>query len=219
MTPEDYASPGGKKDGLEDNGLDKKSTTVMERYYQHLYDSDHSAVTNQFNKLNFNKLNSDQFGGRTNLASGELRNPDGRNPDGGSFVDSPFNAAADAGVFQSVRRIDSSPSPFGSDPSSALRTPEEVRLQAEQKAHMDSFRQLWNIDQPSIAPVSSPVSTAVDSGPLFGFSSPGMQSANSGDSSDSVFSSMRSQTPTPAATPSRISRPPHADFAAPQRPF
>jgi hypothetical protein len=179
----------------------------MERYYQRLYDSDRSAMTNQFSKLN-----SDQFGGRTNSTGGELRNPDG-----GAFADSPFNADADPGIFQSVRRSDSS-SPFGSDNISALPTPEEVRLQAEQKAHMESYRQIWNMDQPSTAPVSSPVSAAVDSGPLFGLSSPGLRPANSLSSSDGG-SSTRSQTPTPTVAPSRNNKPPRADFIPTPRPF
>jgi hypothetical protein len=206
MTAEEYASPGGKKDGLEENGLDKKST-AMERYYQGLYDSDHSAMTNQFNKLN-----SDRFGGATNSLGGEQRNPDG-----GVFADSPFNTTADPGIFQTVRRGDSS-NPFDSDTSSALPTPEAVRLQAEQKAHMDAFRQLMNIDQPSVAPVSSPASASVDSGPLFGLSSPGIQSGNSVGSLDIGSSSTHSQT-APAVSSPRNTRPPHATFAPPQRPF
>jgi len=211
MTPEDYTSTDGKKDELEENSLNKNSSTVMERYYQHLYDSDHSPMTNQ----QFGKLNSDPFGGRTNSMGDELRNPGI-----GSFVDSPFNATAGSAMFQSVRRGDSS-NPFDSDAGSTLRSPEEVRMQAEQKAHMESFRQLWNIDQPSTAPapVSSPTPTAIDSGPLFGLSSPGIRSGNSVSSSDNHSSSANSQMPLPTITSSRASKPPHADFAPPQRPF
>ena len=208
MTPEDYASPDGNKSGLDGNGLDDKSTTLMERYYQRLSDSDHAAATNQFNKLN-----SDQFGGRTNSLGGGLPTPGG-----GSFGDGPFNAITDAGVFESIRRNDLS-NPFGSDTSSGLPSPEEVRAQADQKAHMERFRQILNIDQPAIAPVASPVSVPVDSGPLFGLSAPSMRPANSVSSPDGKSSSSHSQTPTPPVPSPRSVKPPHADFSPPQRPF
>ena len=208
MTPEDYASPDGKKDALDGNDLGGKSATLMERYYQRLTDSEHAAVTNQFNKLD-----ADQFGGRTNLVGGDLPAP-GR----GSFGDSPFNPVTDAGVFESIRRNDLS-NPFGSDTHSALPSPEEVRVQAEQKARMENYRQIWNIDQPAVAPAAAPVSVPIDSGPLFGLSDSSMRPVNSGNSSGGNSSSSHSQTPTPIVASPRDTKPPNADFTPLQRPF
>jgi hypothetical protein len=204
MTPEDYASPDGKNNDDNDS---KKGLTAMERFYQRLYDSDSVALTNKFNKPD-----SDRLGGRTNLLGrGELPNVDG-----GAFKDSPFNSDSDPSIFQSVRRSSFS-NPFGSDGNTPLLTPEQVRLQAEQKAHMESYKQIWNIDQPATASVSSPGSAPVDSGPLFGLSAPGVQTIHSDASSGTSVS--QSQTPTSRAEPTRYPRPPHADFAPTQRPF
>lgn len=209
MAPEDYVSEDGKKDGMEKNGFEKKSSTAMERYYQRLNESEQAAATNQFNKLNSDRLN-----GQTNLLGASLRPADG-----GTF-DSPFNMTPDPGVFDSVRR-ESITSVFGSsDKAVAMPTPDEVRMQAEQKAHMENFRQIWNIDQPAAAPMM-PVSPSapVDSGPLFGLSSPGVQSASpfspsAGNASSQTFAPVQSPVTT-----QRAMRPPRADFAAPQRPF
>jgi hypothetical protein len=211
MTPEDFASSDEKKDGVEKDRFEKKSSTAMERYYQRLNDAEQAAATNQLNKLNSDRLN-----GQTNLLGGNLRPVDG-----GTFGDSPFSMAPDSGAFDSVRRIGSAGTFGSSDTATAMPTPEDVRLQAEQKAHMESFKQIWNIDQPAAAPapVATSVSAPVDSGPLFGMSSSGGQSA-------SPFSSLNgnaaSQSFTPVqspATPQRSARPPRADFATPQRPF
>jgi hypothetical protein len=211
MTPEDYASD-GKKDGIEESGGDKKSGTVLERYFQRLNDSDHAAVTN---RSNINKLTGDQFGGgQTNLLGSEMR------PVEGAFGDSPFNGSIGAGVFQPMRRGDIS-NPFSSDNSGALRSPEEVRVEAEQKAHMEAFRQILNIDQPAPAQVSSPAHSApaVDSGPLFGLSSPGIQPNNPISAQDGRSSATQPQTPVPTVTTTRNIKPPHADFFPQQRPF
>jgi hypothetical protein len=182
----------------------------MERYYQRLNESEQAAATNQFNKLNFDRLN-----GQTNLLGASLRPVDG-----GTF-DSPFNMTPDSGVFDSVRR-ERITSVFGSsDNTLAMPTPDDVRMQAEQKARLETMRQIWNIDQPAAAP-TMPVSASapVDSGPLFGLSSPGVQSAS--PFSPSVGNASSSQSLTPVQSPvttQRAMRPPRADFAAPQRPF
>ena len=210
MTAEDFASPDGKKDGLGNDDKDKKSMTAMERYYQRLYDSDHAAATNQFDRPEMDRLNA-----RTNLVGGEVRNPDR-----GVFTEVPFSPTSEFDVFQPMRRSGGFADVFSSDTRDTMPTPETVRVEAEQKAHMESFKQLWNIDQPpAAAPVSSSASTPVDSGPLFGLSSPGVQSVNPLGSLDGGHSAQQSQTPAPAVPSPRISRPPHADFAAPQRPF
>jgi hypothetical protein len=210
MTPEDYASD-GKKDGMKDDGSDKNSATLMERYYQRLNDSDQLAGTNQ---SSINKLAGDRFGGQTNLLGGDMR------PAGGAFGDSPFSESPSAGIFQQMRRTDIS-NPFGSDNSTAMRTPEEVRLEAQQKAHMEAFREILNIDQPAPAQVISPTPSApvADSGPLFGLSSPAMRPINSVSTPDSGSSTVQAQTQVPTMTTTRNIKPPHADFAPQPRPF
>ena len=209
MTPEDYASPDGKNSGIEKDGTGKKTGTAMERYFQHLNDSDQVAMTNQFNKPD-----SDRLTGQTNLLGGIQR------PDGGTFGNSPFDTIPDSGVFDSVRR-DGFASVFNSsDRASTMPTPEDVRRQAEQKAHMESFKQIWNIDQPAAAPVApASVSTPVDSGPLFGLSPSGGQSA-SPSGSFAVNPSSQPATPAPSpVTTQRAIRPPRPDFNVPTRPF
>jgi len=210
MTPEDYASD-GKKDGLEETGADKSSTTLLGRYFQRLNDSAQIAATNQFNN---NKLAGDRFGGQTNLLGSDTR------PVGGAFGTSPFNESPSAGIFQEMRRVDIS-NPFGSDNSSAMRTPEEVRLEAQQKAHMEAFRQIMDIDQPAPVQVSTPAHSApvIDSGALFGLSSPGMRPLNSVGTSDNASSAMQSQTPVPTVTTTRNIKPPRGEFIPQQRPF
>ena len=209
MTPEDYASPDQKKDGLEKDDGNKKSGTAMERFYQRMYDSEQVSATNQFGALD-----SDRLIGRTNLLNG-----DARNSPGGVFSEAPVTPNPEIQIFQSVQR-NGFASVFNSDSSENLRSPEAIRAEAEQKAHMESFKQLWNIDQPpAAAPVASSPTPTVDSGPLFGLSAPGMSSATPANSFDGGSSSAL-QTPVaaPAALP-RSSRPPHADFLPPQRPF
>jgi hypothetical protein len=212
MTPEDYAAPDGKNDGVEKNGSDKKSGSVIERYFQRLNDSGQAAMTNQFNALD-----SDRLKGQTNLLGGNLRPVEG-----GTFGDSPFDTTPNPGVFDSVRRTGFA-GVFGSAGSSAaLPTPEDVRLQAEQKAHIESYKKIWDIDQPAPAPVApASASASVDSGPLFGMAPSGIQSA-SPVSAFAGSSSSSSQPVTPAPSPvttQRAMRPPRSDFSTPQRPF
>ncbi len=208
MTPEEYASPDGKN-GLESKDDNKQPTTAMERYYQRMNESDHVAVTNGFNRLEATRWNS-----RNNFTDADVRLPDQ-----GVFAEVPFNGAPETQVFQSLKRGGFAAEVFGSDTRETLRSPESIRIEAEQKAHMDSFKQLWNIDQPPApVPVISTPSTPVDSGPLFDLSSPEIHTINP-ENPFTHNSSSQSQAPeTPAVTP-RMTRPPHSDFSAPQRPF
>lgn len=210
MTPEDYASSDDKKSELGDKDVDAKPTTAMQRFYQHLYDVDRPAATNQFNKSD-----STRFGQENNSPASDLNNSTG-----GAFGENSFSTEMRSGVFQSAHRSDFS-NPFGSDNNSSLRTPEEIRMEAEQKAHMESFRQLWNIDQPAApaAPTPAPVSTPIDSGPLFGFSSPALQPAHSISTPDNVSSVTHSEIPMPTVDSARAIKPPHATFVPQQRPF
>jgi hypothetical protein len=206
MTPEEYASPDGK-DGSDDKDGNKKSTTAMERYFQRMNNSEQAGLTNSFNSARLN--------GRTNLMEGG----EVRQPDQGVFAEVPFNPAPGVQVFQPARRNDFA-DVFGSDTQGTLRTPETIQAEAEQKAHMESFKQIWNIDQPPAAalPVVSTVSAPTDSGPLFGFSTPGIQ-ASTPENPFNHASSSQQPAPQPTVITPRMSRPPHSDFAAPQRPF
>jgi hypothetical protein len=213
MTPEDYASPNGDKDsdvnGLEKDGDNKKPPmTAMQRYYQGLSEADHAASTNQFGKLD-----AEHSFGRTNHLAEGLPNADR-----GSFPNSPFNMTPEVGVFDPVRQHDFA-DVFGSDNSPALRTPESIRAEAEQKAHMDTFKELWNIDQPAAAAVVLPVPTPVKTAPLFSSSAASMQPASSLDGLSGGGFINKSQPAQPTVTSSRVAAPPRSDFAPPQRPF
>jgi len=211
MSPEDYASD-GKKDDADgtDNAFERKPGTAMERYYQRLYDADHPAGTNQFGKLNVERSS-----GQTNLLGGDLGNAGNR-----GFGDGPFSATPNSDVFQSVKASGFA-DVFGADNRTALPSPEEVRAQAEQKAHMESFKQLWNIDQPAPIPVATPPAAPIDSGPLFGLSAPTMQVATPADTFSKNNSSSQPAVPEANINTMRAnSRPPRADFSIPQqRPF
>jgi hypothetical protein len=213
MTPDDYASTDSKneKDPLKSGSGNEKNLTAMERFYQRLTDSEKAAATNRLSRLN-----NDRTGQSDNSPA-----DDSRNNDSSPFAAGPFNSNPDSGVFQSIPR-NVFGSAFGDDSSVKTPTPEEVRMQAEQKARMDTYKQLWDINQtPATTPtVSTPASTPIDSAPLFGAAAPTISS--------STFNPVKPVTPgnpvtrqqnmQPVAVP-RVSAPPHSDFAAPQRPF
>jgi|GEM_PF-3856622 len=215
MTPEEFASPAGKKDSdPKDENTGENSLTVMERYYQRLNDADRSAATNRMNRPELSRLDT-----QTNLFTERLRNQDAA-----PFGPSPFNTTPDPGVFGAVR-----PNGFSSGPNSGglrsdsvgMPSPEEIRQQAEQKAHLDSFKELWNINQPPApvqaqAPVSVPVPTPVDAAPVFG-ASPGVHSLFNATRSGGLSEPQQSGQPT--MTSSRNSAPPRGTFTPPQRPF
>ncbi|HWC59696.1 MAG TPA: hypothetical protein VHC44_08385 [Verrucomicrobiae bacterium] len=213
MSPEDYASPTGKeeKDPTKAGSDDDKDQTAMERFFQRMSDSEKSAATNRMAKMN---------GDRSTGPDSAVNNAP-RNSDESPFAQSPFASTPDSGIFQSIPKSASGGGVFAPDNDVKMPTPEEVRMQAEQKEHMDTFKQLWNIDQaPATTPVAAPASGAIDSAPLFGVSAPAVSSTFNAASPLTAGNS--SSTPQPAARPvaaPRISAPPHADFAAPQRPF
>jgi hypothetical protein len=208
LTPEEYLSNGEKNLGVEEfdkDGADNKSTmTAMQRYYQRLYDADHAPATNLLSKAD---------SGHTNLITGGLRNTEA-----GSFLDNPFSTTPDAGIFD-PGKTHSFADVFGSQDNPALRSPESIRLEADQKARMDSFKQLWNIDQPAVATVASPVSGPIQTESLFGNSSGSLQPALSPVSSSAGGSSIRPQAPQPLGSTDRTPAPPRSTFAPPQRPF
>jgi hypothetical protein len=213
MTPEEFASSPGKKDSDPDNQEKSQegSLTLMERYYQRLNDGDHTAATNRMARADTDPSHS-----RTNSFTGQVRDDEA-----GTFGPSPFNTTPDSGIFQSARPNDFS-SDFNSANDAAMPSPEEVRQQAEQKTRIDTFKELWNIDQSAAAPatavsapVSGPLPMPVDSAPVFGASQSGRSLLNA--NSPGGFSSQ--QQPSQPSMTSRSSAPPRATFTFPQRPF
>jgi hypothetical protein len=180
----------------------------MQRYYQRLYDSDRAVATNQFSKAG-----PEGWTARTNSAAPALPNDDGT-----GFVTSPFNAVRDTQVFRSARPNVFSDI-FGSDTDSSSLSPESVRLKAEQKAHMDDFKELWNIDQPPATPVSASTASSSGSGPVFGTpqGSPSTFTAVALPENGSLQA--RPTAVQPSMNAGRVAAPPRADFAPPQRPF
>ncbi len=215
MTPEDYATT-DPKTGKRLLGPDKDkddNMTAMERYYHRLEQSAQPA-TNDFSGLNPNRS-----GAATNYFDNAVRNSES-----GLFGETPFTSRPETGVFQSISARNSA-SVFGSSDSTPAQTPEEARIQTEQKAHMESFKQLWNIDQAASAatPVAAQSSGPIDSSPLFGASTPGLPTPfkpNLPTAADISPGASQSATPAPqpVVTP-RYTPPTHSNFEPIQRPF
>jgi hypothetical protein len=211
MTPDDMVgeaesdlSGGFDKDK---DGPDKKATSAMERYYQHLYDSDHAAATNQGVKLD-----SDSWSKTTNSVVGDsARSSDGM-----------FSTTSDSGFFQSSPRATTFSDVFGSSGDAAPSSAETIRLQQAQKEHMESFKQLWDIDQPAATPpaVSASLPKVNSPTPVFGSPAGDQPAINAFNSS---LGGLSGQAPSalviPTITSSRNILPPHATFAPPQREF
>jgi len=213
MQPEDYATMDpktGKSPVGDDNGNDDK-LTAMERYYHRLEQSGKSTTTNEFSRLN-----PDRMTAATNSLGATLPSKDT-----GAFGATPFNGTPEAGIFQPMTTADTA-NVFGSQNSAAKLTPEDVRLQAEQKARMENFKQLWDIDQANSAatPVVAPSSGPIDSAPLFGASMPGMPSTYKPAMPGAAGSSSKSAAPVaePVVQP-RHATPPHSDFTPVPRAF
>jgi hypothetical protein len=211
MQPEDYATMDpktGKSPFGDDTGNDDK-LTAMERYYHRLEQSGKSATTNEFSRLNPERMTT-----ATNSLGVTLPNKDA-----GAFGVTPFNGTPEAGIFQPMTTADMA-NVFGN--SAAKLSPEEVRLLAEQKSRMESFKQLWDIDQANSAatPVVAPSSGAIDSAPLFGASTPGMPSPFRPAMPGASSSSSKSAAPTAqTVVPPRHTTPPHSDFTPVPRAF
>ena len=206
MTPEDMA-PGKTAEetlGLkqyDQNGEEKKPTTVMERYFEHLYSSDQGA-TNQFSKPD-----SDPWNSETNSVIDV-----GRNENSSRTFASPFDTRPDPGVFQPVRPGNFSDT-FGVNEDANMPSPESIRARQEQQAHMESFKQLWNLDQP--APVAASSLPAMG-GPASGSSSlsglPQVLTAASASANRSSAQAPVSYQPPPTSV---RTAPPQPDFTAP----
>jgi hypothetical protein len=205
-TPEEMMGTDVK---IEPGKNDDQNLTVMERYYQRLYDADRNASTNGLSKMDKPSWNR-----ATNAFSVEGSSP------------SPFYSAPDSSVFQPAHVSFFAP-PVNSNPGGglAMPSPEEIRLQQEQQAHMDSFKQMWDIDQPKPAAVSSsplPVQSS-SSSPFGAFQDAQVYRPNDNGLLSPSRNNGNSQTPDRPPTVSEFrnaSRPPHADFSSPpQRPF
>jgi len=213
MSPDDIVGQaesdlsGGVLDDSKD-GSGKKNTTVMERYYEHLYDSDRASATNQTGKLD-----SASWAGPTNsVVVDTARSSDGW-----------FSTPSDAGVFQPPRGNILSDI-FGSGGDKAQSPAETIRLQEAQKDHMESFKQLWDIDQPpSAAPaVSAALPAPKSPTPVFGSPSGGQPTINTFNASLGGLSGQAPATAEPALptiTSSRAIAPPRSTFTPPQREF
>ena len=211
MQPEDYATMDpktGKSPFGDDNENDDKMT-AMERYYHRLEQSGKSTTTNEFSRLN-----PDRMTAATNSLGVTLPSKDT-----GAFGTTPFNGTPEAGIFQPMTTADTA-NVFGN--SAARLTPEEVRLQAEQKSRMENFKQLWDIDQANSAatPVVAPSPGPIDSAPLFGASTPGMPSAFKPVMPGAASSSSKPAAPVvQTVAPPRHTTPPHSDFTPVPRAF
>lgn len=217
MRPEDYATmdPKTGKSLLGSDNPDDDNMTAMERYYHRLEQSSKSSTTNDLSRTS---LDRDRRSSQANDLGNALPNSDAS-----PFGATPFSSAPQTGIFQPITSTKSE-NVFGGDNSLPIQTPEEARIQAEQKTHMENFKQLWDIDQASSAatPIAPPASTPIDSAPLFGASTPGIAPAfkpgGLPSANPSVSSKPITPTPQPAAPP-RVTAPPHSDFMPTPRAF
>lgn len=194
MTPEELISGEKPADTLDIK--QKGPMTAMERYYQHLVEPSRNTVTNKFDK------DADSWSATTNMTTaGE------QSTDNAYQFDSSYKSSLAREAFQPMRP-NSFSDVFGTGPDSTTSDPESIREAQVQSNHMDSFKQLWDIDQPS-APAAASVSGSGSSGfrsssfpsmqPVLGTVSPSM-----GGASAQLGSSAPAQpAPTPHATPPR----------------
>lgn len=211
MTPEELMSGESTEEllGMKEynkDGTEKEPKNAMERYYEHLVESSRNTVTNQFDK------DSDSGNTLTNtVVDGGEQNGDNVHP-----FDSPFTSRPSE-VFQPMQPNTFS-DVFGARPDSTIPDAETIQAEKEQKMHMESFKQLWDMDQssaPADAFNSAPGSSAsgVNSfpsmQPVLGTVSPSLAGS-------SVHASRAVAQPAP--TPKQT-QPPRPNFTIPQRPF
>jgi hypothetical protein len=216
MTPEELLlgnnsdNPLSRKEYDRDS-QDKNPSTAMERYLQRLYNSDHQAATNQADQRD-----SDPFS-KTNSIFGDSKQDDKTADPTHPFDSSPFDSHPNPGIFQPLRPA-ASEDIFGLKNGSSASDADDLQAQQQQQAHIESFKQLWNIDQPSASSGGS-------------FSTPDRASSASGSlgGMQPVYhppAPTVSSQPSPAsvsATPQPINTPPpppqHLDFSIPRRSF
>lgn len=201
MTPEELMSDStademlGIKDYDKDESDKKSSGTALERYYQHLLDSDHSAatITNKFRDWVSDSPDKD-----TNSIAGLDQN---QNDYSQRPFDASFNLRPGQGFFQ-PNRADSFADTFSFNTQNTTQSEDAILAQKEQQEHLDAFKQIWNIDQPAASPLASspaPISPApvADSftsvQPLFGAAAPSLNTPTSQQSSSSSQQTMSPQ--------------------------
>jgi hypothetical protein len=186
---------------------DKPPTTALERYLDRLNNSSHST-TNRFAKSDF----SNSWNDRTNSLAGK----NGDDNDRPSF-DSPFNSAPSTSVFKSPELPTTFSDVFGLNKHSS----EEETLRAQQvyQSHIESFKQVWDFQQPAASTATTPsfssFSSGSESSPAGTFQ-PAASTINSSAGGSAAPSSLAPVQPAP--TPVRTA-PPKPDYSIPQRRF
>lgn len=215
MTAEEMMGTDSQKDDslggkYEKDGQEKKNTTAMERYYQRLSDTDQQQATNspanKFDPDTWTKANIPFPAGGVQPANGSL------------------NPSAELGVFQPTRTA-MFPDVFARDQNATALTPAEVQLKADQEAHMESFKQLWDIDKAptTVAVSASPAPVQASSGPVFGSQesqpttlTPGAPPVNTGGGFGQIITPVQ---PSTISTLRAHSSPPRPNFAPISSPF
>lgn len=206
MTPEELISEKGADEllGIKDydkNGDEKKPAgTALERYYQHLLDSDHPTTTTT-NKLRDWASDSDSPDKDTN----SIVRLDQHESDYSQLpFEGTFNSRSDPGIFQPHRAESFADTFNGNTESSAQREEREeaLRVEKEQKAQIEAFKQIWNLDQPAPVPVASsptPISTAPAADPfnavqpVLGAATPSLSASSPQQSSSSSQQTLPSE--------------------------
>lgn len=218
MTPEELMSNPSTEEMLglkqyDKDGVERDPTTAMERYYERLIASSRHMATNQWDR------DSDSWMKMTNgmtTGIGEQNDDNARAFD--NPFNSPFNSSPTPGVFQPMRPNTFS-DVFGTGPDTTMATPEMVQSEKEEKAHMDSFKQMWDIGQPSTpAAVSASSSGGFSTSGSGAFPSlqPVLSTATPSLSGSSAQPNSTSSQPRPT---SLHTTPPRPNFTIPQRQF
>ena len=213
MTPEELTSDQSTEEMLglkqyDKNGVEKQPTTAMERFYERLMTNNRNPATNQWDH------DSDSRNKTTNALAIGLGEQNG---DTAHPFDTPFNSTPTPGVFQPMRP-NSFSDVFGTAPDTTP-TPEMVQAEKEEKAHIDSFRQMWDIGQasaPAAVSVSSYGSSSASSSSAFPSLQPVLGTATPSMNGSSAQPNATSSQPKP--TPLHTT-PPRPNFTIPQRQF
>lgn len=149
MTPEELISGERPEEMLgikeyDKDGKEKEPMTAMERYYEHLLEPNRTLTTNQFDKTDSNPWNKE-----TNALTGVQPTQDNAHP-----FESPFDSSQTPEVFRPMRPASFS-DVFGTRGDNTEDDPEALRARHEQEQHMESFKQLWDMDRPSGAASAS----------------------------------------------------------------
>lgn len=217
MTPEELMSEtdADKMLGIKDykeSGEPKKPTSALERYYQHLLDADHTSTTNK--TKNSRDWVSESWDNETNstAGAGEKAN-DYYAP---HFFDNPFNQRSDQGSQRP--RPDAFSDVFDLNTDTTTRSDNVDREKKELEAHMEAFKQLWDIDQPApLALPSHSASSSAGSGGALATAQPTLGTASLPTSGASAQPPQNTLTTERNSGTSMLMM--HPSFTAPQRRF